>query len=61
MLDELFKGAHVEGVPKVSPSAAVPSEVGFTLLLSNLKQWEHLPLYGSGSMVVGGSGSRPFL
>lgn len=27
VLDELFKGAHVEGKVKVSPSAATPSEV----------------------------------
>lgn len=27
VLDEVFKGAHVEGKPKVSPSAAAPTEV----------------------------------
>ena len=27
VLDELFKGAHVEGGPKVSPGAAAPTEV----------------------------------
>jgi hypothetical protein len=27
VLDEVFKGAHVEHQPKVSPSAATPTEV----------------------------------